>query len=199
MISRLKGTLLTRTPERIEVETGGGVVYEVEVPLTVFQRLPAAGAAVEIRTLQVVREDSASLYGFLDLLEREVFRRLLGTSGVGAKLALSMLSTYTAQRLARALVEKDVNALKQVSGVGKKTAERIILELADKVVDLAVGDALGDAADGAAGVRGSQAAVQALVALGYSFNDADDAVRSVLAEGEVASTDELIRKALGRR
>lgn len=199
MISRLKGTLLTRTPERIEVETGGGVVYEVEVPLTVFQRLPAAGAAVEIRTLQVVREDSASLYGFLDLLEREVFRRLLGTSGVGAKLALSMLSTYTAQRLARALVEKDVNALKQVSGVGKKTAERIILELADKVVDLAVGDALEGESAGAGGVRGSQAAVQALVALGYSFNDADDAVRSVLAEGEVASTDELIRKALGRR
>ncbi len=198
MISRLKGTLLTRTPERVEVETAGGVVYEVEVPLTVFQRLPAVGTAVEIRTLQVVREDSMSLYGFLDALEREIFRRLLGTSGVGAKLALSMLSTYTAQRLARALVEKDVTALKQVSGVGKKTAERIVLELADKVVDLAVGDALDDAADATGGVRGSQAAVQALVALGYSFTDADDAVRSVLADGEVASTDELIRKALGR-
>lgn len=199
MISRLKGTLLTRTPERVEVETAGGVVYEVEVPLTVFQRLPAVGTAVEIRTLQVVREDSMSLYGFLDALEREVFRRLLGTSGVGAKLALSMLSTYTAQRLARALVEKDVTALKQVSGVGKKTAERIVLELADKVVDLAVGDALEGADAGTGGVRGSQAAVQALVALGYSFTDADDAVRSVLADGEVSSTDELIRKALGRR
>jgi holliday junction DNA helicase RuvA len=195
MISRLKGTLLTRTPERIEVETGGGVVYEVEVPLTVFQRLPAAGATVEIRTLQVVREDSASLYGFLDALEREVFRRLLGTSGVGAKLALSMLSTYTAQRLARALVEKDVNALKQVSGVGKKTAERIVLELADKVVDLAV-DAGGGGAEDGRGGSASQAAVAALVALGYSFTAADEAVRAVLAEGEVDTTDELIRKAL---
>lgn len=197
MISRLKGTLLSRTPERIEVETSGGVVYELEVPLTVFQRLPAAGASIEIRTLQVIREDSASLYGFIDPLERELFRRLLATSGVGAKLALAMLSTYTAERLARALVEKDVNALKRVTGVGTKTAERIVLELADKVVDLAVGGAVADGGDGA-GVRGSQAAVAALVALGYTFAVADGAVRAVLAEGEVASTDELIRKALAQ-
>lgn len=195
MISRLKGTLLSRTPERIEVETSGGVVYEVEVPLTVFQRLPAAGAAIEIRTLQVIREDSASLYGFIDTLERELFRRLLATSGVGAKLALAMLSTYTAERLARALVEKDVNALKRVSGVGTKTAERIVLELADKVVDLAVGGAVAGDGDG---VRGSQAAVAALVALGYTFDVADRAVRTVLSEGEVDSTDELIRKALAQ-
>jgi Holliday junction DNA helicase RuvA len=195
MISRLKGTLLSRTPERIEVETSGGVVYEVEVPLTVFQRLPAVGGAIEIRTLQVIREDSASLYGFIDPLERELFRRLLATSGVGAKLALAMLSTYTAERLARALVEKDVNALKRVTGVGTKTAERIVLELADKVVDLAVGGAV--AGDGA-GVRGSQAAVAALVALGYTFDVADRAVRTVLSEGEVDSTDELIRKALAQ-
>jgi Holliday junction DNA helicase RuvA len=195
MISRLKGTLLSRSTERVEVEMSGGVVYEVEIPLTVFQRLPKAGSQVELRTLQVVREDSATLYGFLDALERELFRRLLGTSGVGAKLALSMLSTYTAARLARALVEKDVNALKQVSGVGRKTAERIILELADKVVDLAV-DAGGGPGDGAGG-SGSQAAVSALVALGYAFSVADEAVRTVLAEGEVDSTDELIRKALG--
>lgn len=195
MISRLKGTLLSRSTERVEVEMSGGVVYEVEIPLTVFQRLPKAGSQVELRTLQVVREDSATLYGFLDALERELFRRLLGTSGVGAKLALSMLSTYTAARLARALVEKDVNALKQVSGVGRKTAERIILELADKVVDLAV-DAGGGPGDGTGG-SGSQAAVSALVALGYAFSVADEAVRTVLAEGEVDSTDELIRKALG--
>lgn len=196
MISRLKGILLRKTPDQVEVETPGGVVYEADVPLTVFRRLPALGAAVELRTLQVVREDSASLYGFLEAGERELFRRLLGAKGVGAKLALAMLSAYDAPRLARALVEKDITALKQVSGVGQKTAQRLALELADKVADLAVA-----APSGAGGraVPGAQEAVAALVALGYAFGDADDAVRSVLEAGEVESTDELIRKALQRR
>ncbi len=195
MISRLKGVLLRKTSERVEVETAGGVVYEADVPLTVFRRLPAEGATFELRTLQVVREDSVALYGFLAADERELFRRLLGATGVGAKVALAMLSTYDAHRLARALVEKDVAALKQVSGVGPKTAQRIVLELADKVADLAVasGQAIGPERPGA------QAAVSALVALGYSFGDADAAVRSVLEEGEVDSTDELIRRALQRR
>jgi Holliday junction DNA helicase RuvA len=196
MIARLKGTLLSRSPERVEVETGGGVVYEVEIPLTVFQRLPLPGAAVELRTVYVVREDAAALYGFLAPEERDLFKRLLGASGVGAKLALAMLSAYTAQRLARAIVERDVNALKQVSGVGKKTAERIILELADKVTDLAVGD--GKRGDGAT-APGAHEAVAALVALGYTFNAADDAVRAVVAEGAAGSADELIRRALARR
>jgi Holliday junction DNA helicase RuvA len=164
----------------------------------VYRRLPPAGETLELRTLQVVREDSAALYGFLEARERELFRRLLGASGVGTKLALAMLSTYTAERLARALVEKDVTALKQVSGVGKKTGERIVLELADKVADLAAG--AGGAVDGEEGGAGadagSQEAVAALVALGYSFADADEAVRAVLAEGDVGGADELIRRAL---
>jgi Holliday junction DNA helicase RuvA len=192
MISRLKGTLLTRDTDRVEVETGGGVVYEVEVPLSVVRRLPSVGAAIELRTLQVVREDSTTLYGFLEPTERELFKRLLGARGVGAKLALAMLSTYDAPRLARALAEKDVPALQQVSGVGRKTAERIVLDLADKVTDLAVGGGDAVAAPGA----GAQDAVAALVALGYSFGDADAAVRAVLSAGEVQSTDELIRRAL---
>lgn len=194
MISRLRGKLLTRSPERVEIETGGGVVYEADVPLTVFQQLPPAGADVELLTLQVVREDSVTLYGFLGAHERELFRRLLGATGVGAKLALAMLSTYRAGRLARALVEKDVNALKQVSGVGKKTAERIVLELSDKVSDLAMLDGPGPAGVAA----GTQSAVAALVALGYTFSDADAAVRAVLADGPVTSPDELIRRALSR-
>ena len=195
MISRLKGTLLRKTPDQVEVETPGGVVYEADIPLTVFRRLPALGAGLELRTWHVVREDSAALYGFLDAGERELFRRLLGAKGVGAKLALAMLSAYDAPRLARALVEKDITALKQVSGVGQKTAQRLALELADKVADLAVA-----APSGAKGaVPGAQEAVSALVALGYAFGDADDAVRSVLEAGEVGSTDELIRKALQRR
>ena len=161
MISRLRGVLITRETDRVEVATSGGVVYEIEVPLTVFQRLPPPGSEVEVRTLQVVREDSATLYGFVEEGERTLFRRLMSASGVGAKLALAMLSAYTATRLARALVEKDVNALKQVSGVGKKTAERLVLELADKVTDLAVGPI---DEGGGPEARTAQAAVSALVA-----------------------------------
>lgn len=196
MISRLRGTLLSRTPAGVEVETSGGVVYEVEVPSTVLERLPGEGAAVEMRTVQVVREDSVSLYGFLDAGERTLFQRLLGASGVGPKVALAMLSTYSAPRLARALVEKDVAALQQVSGVGKKTAERIALELADRVADLTLP---GDRTTGADARPGAQEAVAALVALGYSFADADAAVRAVLAEGEVESADALIRRALAHK
>jgi len=196
MISRLKGILITREPDRIEVETGGGVVYEVEVPLTVFERLPGPDRAIEIRTLQIVREDSATLYGFLEAYERTLFKRLLGASGVGAKLALAMLSTYNAPRLARALVEKDITALTQVSGVGKKTAERLALELSDKVTDLAIAADTGGPITKASG---AQEAVAALVALGYTFADADTAVRSVLESGAVSGADELIRKALQQK
>lgn len=195
MISRIKGTVLSRDPEGIvEVETAGGVVYEVDVPLTVLQRTPSPGSAVELRTVQVVRDDALELFGFLDAVERDLFQRLMTVNGVGARLALALMSAYTARRLARALVEKDVNALKQVSGVGKKTAERLALELSDKVQDLAVGPA----DEEAPAAPGAQEAVAALVALGYSFADADDAVRAVLENGGAASADELIRKALQR-
>jgi len=194
VISRLRGTLLTRDMDRIEVETGGGVVYEVEVPLTVLQRLPQPGSAIEIRTLQVVTETSAALYGFLAPHERTLFQRLLSASGIGAKVALAMLSTFSAERLARALLEKDTTALQQVSGIGRKKAEKIALELADKVADLAIAI---PTEPGAA--SGAQEAVKALVALGYSFADADDAVRAVLEDGAGEQTEELIRRALAAR
>ena len=181
------------------METAGGVVYEVQIPLSILERLPKPPAPdFEIRTLQVVREDSVTLYGFVEPFERELFARLLGASGVGPKVALAMLSTYSARRLAQALAEKDVNALRQVSGVGKKTAERIVLELADKVEDLAIGAAGPDGIGGGAG-PGAQEAVAALVALGYSFADADAAVRRALTDGEAESTDELVRRALAKR
>jgi len=193
VISRLKGVLLAGDAESVEVETPGGVVYEVEVPLTVLERLPDPGSAVELRTVQVVTDSSVALYGFIDDLERTLFQRLLTASGVGGKLALAMMSAYRADRLARALVEKDLAALQQVSGVGRKKAEKIALELADKVADLAVAGPSGE--DGFPG-KGAQEAVQALVALGYSFSDADRAVRRALQADASVSTDELIRRAL---
>lgn len=191
MISRLRGTLLTRDLSSVEVDTPGGVVYEVEVPLTVQERLPPVGETVELRTLQVVRQDSMALFGFLEGHERELFRRLLTASGVGAHLALAMLSTFSARRLARALAEKDLAALSQVSGVGKKRAERLALELSERVRDLALVE------EGASEVSPAvEGAVSALVALGYSFTDADAAVRRALREEAEASTEALIRSVL---
>ena len=188
MISRLQGKLLSRDAACVEVETSGGVVYEVEVPITVLQGLPSPG---ELRTLQVVTESSIALYGFSSAHERLLFQRLLTATGVGAKLALAMMSTYSVERLARALVEKDSTALQQVSGIGKKKAEKIALDLADKVADLAI---VTPVVDGVTG--GAQDAVQALVNLGYSFSVADTAVRAVLEDGIPDSTEELVRRAL---
>lgn len=191
MISRLHGTVLSRGTDRIELETRGGVVYEVEVPLTVLQRLPGPGAELQLRTLQIVTDSSVALYGFIDAHERTLFQRLLTASGVGAKLALAMMSTYSAERLARALVEKDTAALQQISGIGKKKAEKIALELADRVIDLAIVTPIRPGQTDRA-----QEAVQALVALGYSFSDADRAVRNVLEKSAPNSTEDLIRQAL---
>ena len=193
MISRLKGILVRRDASGVELETSGGVVYEVEVPTTVLQRLPDPGSTVELRTAQVVTDSSVTLYGFIDGLERTLFQRLLTASGVGGKLALAMMSAYRADRLARALVEKDLAALQQGSGVGKKKAEKLVLELADRVADLAVSPGSDESADGSGP---AQEAVKALVALGYSFADADHAVRRALEAGGSDSTDRLIRSAL---
>jgi len=156
-----------------------------------LQGLPSPGGSVELRTLQVVTENSIALYGFSNAHERLLFQRLLTATGVGAKLALAMMSTYSAERLARALVEKDSTALQQVSGIGKKKAEKIALDLADKVADLAI---VTPVVDGVTG--GAQDAVQALVNLGYSFSVADTAVRAVLEDEVPDSTEELVRRAL---
>jgi Holliday junction DNA helicase RuvA len=193
MISRLLGTVLSRDADRVEIETKGGVVYEVEVPLMVLQRLPTPGGAIELRTHQVVTDSSTALYGFLDGHERTLFQRLLTASGVGAKVALAMMSTYTAERLARVLMEKDTVALQQVSGIGRKKAETIAIALSDKVADLAI-----VTPSTASEMSGAREAVRALVALGHTFGDADRAVREVLEAGVPDTTEELIRRALAR-
>jgi len=194
LISRLRGILLSQALSTVEIETSGGVVYEVELPHPAAERLPAVGERVDLRTVQVTKEDSVALYGFLEANEREMFKRLLGAKGVGAHLALAMLSAFSAPRLAQALAEKDMAALQQVSGVGKKTAQRIILELSDKVRDLAL------APEGVPGVSpGVEGAVSALMALGYSFTAADAAIRNALKKDRDLSTEELIREALSSR
>lgn len=191
MISRVQGTLLTRDSSRVEVETRGGVVYEVEVPLTVLERLPGAGDLVELRTVQIVTESSVGLYGFLSVHERSLFQRLLTATGVGPKLALSMMSTYSAERLARALIDKEITALVQIPGVGRKTAEKLAVELSDRIADLAF-----LTPSEPSGLHVAQEAVQALISLGYTFGAADEAVRAALEDGTPKTAEELIRRAL---
>ncbi len=192
MISRIKGKLVRREPGIAEVMTAGGVAYEIEVPLTVYEKLPREGAEVELRTVQVVREDSITLYGFLSQGHRVVFSRLLTASGIGPRLALSMLSRFPPERLVRAIIEKDVASLRQIPGLGTKKAEKLIVELNDRLDDLAVA-ALGDQPTGA----GAESAVSALVALGYTQADASSAVRRALDENGALDGAELIRAALG--
>ena len=195
MISRLRGTLVSSGEGAIEVETAGGVVYEVHVPLSVAERLPGPGAEIELLTHQLVREDLAALYGFLEAGEREVFRLLLKASRVGARTAFQMLSTFRASRLARAIAEQDIPALVQAPGVGKKTAERLVLDLRDRLAQLD----LGEESPGSGPPTGAQAAVQALIGLGISFAEADRAVRAALDEDPGLDTEALIRRALALR
>lgn len=193
MITRVRGELLVRDLERVEVMTSGGVAYEIAIPTTVFERLPRLGEQVTIRTYHLVREDAVMLFGFLDDTEKTVFTRLLTINGVGPRLALAMLSSMTAESVVRAVRERNVAALTAVSGVGKKTAERVVLELTGKLDDIAF-------AAGALGQRAPAAeeALRALTALGVTASDAERAVRAVIQEKGSLSAPDLIREALGR-
>lgn len=192
MISRIRGVLLRRQIGIAEVMTQGGVAYELQIPLTVFERLPKEGADVELRTYQVVREDAVELYGFIDDAERAVFSRLLTASGVGPRLAVSILSTMSPERVVRAIVDRDIAALRQIPGLGTKKAERLALELADRLDDIAITAAR----SGRGGAPGFDEAVHALVALGYSNADAASAVRKVIDDQGALAPIDLIKAAL---
>jgi holliday junction DNA helicase RuvA len=191
MISRVRGVLVRRDIGSVEIMTAGGVAYEIEIPLSVYERLPGEGADLELRTYQVVREDSNTLYGFIDQSGRSIFARLLTASGVGPKLAHGIVSAMAPERIVRAIIEKDIAALRQIPGLGTKKAERLVLELADRLDDVAV-VASGTRAGGAA----PQQAVGALIALGYTQAEAAAAVRKTLDEQGPLEGVELIRASL---
>jgi Holliday junction DNA helicase RuvA len=188
MIASLRGTLAHREPAGIVIEAGG-VGYLLEVPLGVFERLPATGATVYLHTEMVVREDGWSLYGFDAATDKVIFKRLLGASGVGARLALAILSTLGPERAVRAIRERDLATLASVPGIGRKKAERIALELTDRLDDLPTGPGKAPASSPAAD------AVRALVALGYPAGAAETAVRAV-SDPEARDTGALVRLAL---
>jgi holliday junction DNA helicase RuvA len=189
VIASIEGTLVDREGETITLQTDGGVGYEVTVPLGVFERLPANGSRVRLHTELVVREDGWSLYGFDQALERRIFQRLLGASGFGPRLALALLSTLGPDRTVKSIKGKDIAALATVSGIGKKKAERLILELSDKFADV-------DIEPAKTVPRPAEEAVKALAALGYAPAVAEDAVRQVLGEGDDGDTAQLVRRAL---
>ncbi len=191
MISTVVGTLADRTTETVIIETSGGVGYAITVPLGVHERLPKAGTSVRLFTELVVKEDGWALYGFDDPAERTVFQRLLGASGVGPKLALAILSHLGPQRAVASLKSKDIAALSTVSGIGKKKAEKMVIELHDRFADLTV-------APSAAPTSAGDAAIKALLALGYSQREADSAVRSELQAGAPEDTGALVKRALQR-
>jgi Holliday junction DNA helicase RuvA len=194
MIGLLRGVLLQKEPPALLLEAGG-VGYEVEAPMTTFYDLPAVGQSVTLYTHLVVREDAHLLYGFSRESQRRLFRGLLKVNGVGPRVALAVLSGLSEQELVRCLMSEDVGRLTKVPGIGRKTAERLIIELRDKVTApaLPAGAAPGGVVTPMAADPVDEA-VAAMVALGYKPPEASRAVRAVASEG--LESAEIIRRAL---
>ncbi|WP_376697046.1 Holliday junction branch migration protein RuvA [Wenzhouxiangella sp. EGI_FJ10305] len=191
MIVRLSGTLVSRQPPALVIDVAG-VGYEVEAPLNVFDRLPGDGEQVTILTHLVVKEDAHTLYGFLAEADRKLFRELLKVSGIGPRLALAILSGVSGDDFSLMVESGDSQALTRLPGIGKKTAERLILEMRGKVSDL------GDATGSSGGALSADAeAREALTALGYSSSEALKMVRAV-ADKDL-SAEALIRNALKKK
>lgn len=189
MIGSLSGLLVEKAPPRILLEVAG-VGYDVEVPMSTFYALPATGAPLRLLVHQVVREDALLLYGFATEPERVLFRHLLKVSGVGPRIALAILSGISLDAFAQLLQAEDVAALTRIPGVGRKTAERVLVELRDRIKP-----AEGGELPGAMPAQGAAAeALQALLALGYREAEAQ---RLVAQAGAAAlTTEQIIRSAL---
>jgi Holliday junction DNA helicase RuvA len=199
MITSIEGTLTESALVRAVVEVGG-FGYEVNVPVTTAERLPPVGSRLKLHTLVIYREDAQTLYGFATAEDRDFFRLMIeNVTGIGPKGALSIMSRLSLPLLQGAIRSGDIATLSKVPGIGKKTAERLVVELKSRVGTLA-GPALSlPAAGGAGGSSSPHAdAVAALVALGYRVGDADEAVRRAsLMLGGAATTESLVKKALG--
>ena len=193
MIARLAGTLIYKQPPLMVIDVAG-VGYEVESPLSVFYDLPELGQSIVILTHLSIKDDSHTLYGFSSEGERTLFRQLLKISGIGAKLALTILSGATGEELARYVAEDDTASLTRLPGIGKKTAERIIIELRDKLDGLPITSAAGAGGAAMAPASAASEAVTALNALGYKPQESSNLVRMV-AKPEM-DVEEIIRLAL---
>ena len=197
MIGRLHGKILQKQPPQLLIDVQG-VGYEVDAPMSTFYQLPNLGEDVTLHTHLVVREDAQLLYGFASESERALFRNLIKINGVGPKMALTILSGMNAQEFVHCVRDNDVAALVRLPGIGKKTAERLIIELRDRLQD-ELPDASGSMPSSKAGLAQhtstpSGDAVSALIALGYKPQEASKMVRSVNSDG--METEEIIRLSL---
>ncbi|WP_411369014.1 Holliday junction branch migration protein RuvA [Pseudidiomarina salilacus] len=203
MIGRLSGTLISKQPPEIMIDVHG-VGYEVQMPMTCIYELPELGEQVSIITHFVVREDAQLLYGFNTFAERSLFRQLIKAQGVGPKLALTIMSGMTAQQFVQAVTHDDVSTLVKLPGVGKKTAERLVVEMRDRLKQWSNATPATDAAPIDFGDMQSTLvsnsprddALSALLALGYKPAQAEKAVAQALKADDGASSEQLIRTAL---
>lgn len=203
MIVSLQGTLVESTLLSAVIEANG-IGYEVFVPITTTEKLPALGEKVKLHTLSVYREDSQTLYGFYNREDRDFFRLLVEkVSGIGPKIALSILSKLSVPILKNAIAQSDIALLSKCPGIGKKTAERLVIELRDKVFPGGVtssGTVSPNTSEETTGIAPSthQDAVAALMTLGYKAPDADKAIRKAVTKlGPEATTEALIKQSLG--
>ena len=191
MIAQLRGRLLRKQPQEAVVDVAG-VGYRVAIPLSTYYRIGEPGGEVTLLTHTHVREDVLALFGFLTVAEQALFERLIAVSGVGPRLALSILSGIEAPELVAALRASDVARLTRIPGVGKKTAERLVLELKDKVQGLAAAEEPAASTPSAA----KEDLVSALVHLGYSRPEAERGVERALKDGGEAAFEDLLRRSL---
>jgi Holliday junction DNA helicase RuvA len=197
VIGRLRGNLAEKQPPHIIIDING-LGYEVEVPMTTLYRLPSVGEPVTLHTHLVVREDAHLLYGFAEKRERELFRELIRLNGVGPKLALALMSGLEVDELVRCVQAQDTSVLVKIPGVGKKTAERLLVELKDRfkaweTVPVMSGLVM-EARAGAPATSAESDAVSALISLGYKPQEASRAVSAVKEDG--LSSEDMIRRAL---
>ncbi len=198
MIGRLRGVLLEKQPPRLLLDVGG-IGYELSAPMGTFYQLPEAGTEITLHTHLVVREDAHLLYGFTSRQERELFRSLLKVNGVGAKMALALLSGMSAEQLIHAVQSDDVLSLTRIPGIGKKTAERLLVEMRDRLKTWGDDEKLqGSESEPPSSWSGPadaiKDAVSALVALGYKPQEASRMVRAVDCKGQ--PSEQIIRQAL---
>ncbi|MFA5684009.1 MAG: Holliday junction branch migration protein RuvA [Lysobacteraceae bacterium] len=191
MIGRLRGTLVSKQPPWLLLDVGG-VGYELEAPMSTLYELPEIGAEVTLLTHYAVKEDSAALYGFATPAERQLFRDVQKVSGIGARIALAILSGASVDEFARLVQAGDISALTRIPGIGKKTAERIVVELRDRVDSLTV--SMVQAGRGAVPTDPVSEAGVALQALGYKPAEVARMVKLAAADGD--SAEAIIRKAL---
>ena len=192
MIGRLRGTLIHKEPPALVLDVNG-VGYELEAPMTTFYDLPASGQSVTLYTHLVVREDAHLLYGFSQEGQRRLFRALIKINGVGPRVALAILSGLSQNEFQRCIVNNDIARLTQTPGIGRKTAERLVVELRDKI-DLATPETGTSASVPGQPLDPVGEAVSALTALGYKPQEASRLVRAIPSDG--LSTEDIIRQAL---